>query len=151
MSEFDSDDTIFKGLQALFVSSFPKKCSTCGKTYQNIEEFWKETDSIRNLSGLKEGYDDDDKTVVELFRHCVCGSTLMDVCLDRRDLSETGLDRRSKFDNLLGLMALAGIDEQTARKELLLFLSGQKSELLEKLQLADIKAMRLKSHHKKDE
>lgn len=151
MSELDPEDSIFKGLQALFVSSFPKKCGTCGKTYQTIEDFWKETESIRNLSGLKESYDDDDKTIVEVFRNCVCGSTLMDVCLDRRDLSESGLERRVQFDRLLGLMEKAGVDGQTARKELLLFLSGQKSALLEQLQLDDMKAMRLKSQPKKAE
>ncbi len=151
MSESDPEDTIFKGLQALFVSSFPKKCGTCGKTYQNIQEFWQETGSIRNLSGLKQSYDDDDKTIVEVFRNCVCGSTLMDVCLDRRDLSETGLERRLQFDRLLGLMEKSGIDAQIARQELLSFLSGQKSALLEQLQLDDMKAMRLKVPPKKEE
>ncbi len=151
MSESEPEDTIFKGLQALFASSFPKKCGTCGKTYQNIEEFWKETGSIRNLSGLKESYDDDDKTIVEVFRNCVCGSTLMDVCLDRRDLSETGLERRVQFDRLLGLMEKSGIDAQIARQELLSFLSGHKSALLEQLQLDDMKAMRLKVPPKKEE
>lgn len=145
MSESDPEDNIFKGLHALFVSSFPKKCGTCGKTYQDIEEFWKETGSLPNLSGLKESYDDDDKTVVEVFRNCVCGSTLMDVCLDRRDLSATGVERRAQFDKLLALMEKAGIEAQIARGELLAFLSGKQSDILKQLQLDDMKAMRLKS------
>ncbi|MCK9987662.1 MAG: hypothetical protein AzoDbin1_04134, partial [Azoarcus sp.] len=42
----------------------------------------------------------DGQVIVELFRNCVCGSTLMDCFRDRRDTSEAGLRRRARFGEL---------------------------------------------------
>jgi hypothetical protein len=38
----------FKGLTALVETSFPKKCSCCGKIYQAAEQFLTETDQMPN-------------------------------------------------------------------------------------------------------
>lgn len=122
---------LFDGLRALANSAFPKHCSNCGRTYASAEQFLQETVSIRsNLSGLKESADDDDNTIVEVYRNCPCGSTLMDFFSDRRDTSEAGLRRREKFGELLQYLIQKGWDPAMARSELLKVLRGEKSELL---------------------
>ena len=81
-------DDLFKGLQALAKSDFPKKCSTCGRTFNTAEEFIQQTELIRpEISGLKQSIDDEGLAIVELFRNCPCGSTLMDAFNNRRDMS----------------------------------------------------------------
>ena len=88
---------LFKGLKALSDATFPKRCAACGMEYTTVEDYIRDTEDISGQSGLKKGYDDDDKPIVELFRNCPCGSTLMDCFSDRRDLSEAGLKRRKHF------------------------------------------------------
>lgn len=129
-NNIEMDGNIYKGLQALSNSSFPKKCSTCGIRYETVEDYVSKTESIRKMSGLKESFDDDDKPIVELFRNCVCGSTLMDVFNNRRDLSPSGLKRRKKFDELLNRLVDKGFTAETARDELLKIMRGEGSELL---------------------
>ncbi|MBU0996392.1 MAG: oxidoreductase [Proteobacteria bacterium] len=124
------DKDFYKGLQALSDSSFPKKCSTCGKIYDNVHDYLALTKAIGRSSGLKESLDDDDKPLVELFRNCVCGSTLMDVFNNRRDLSPAGLKRRQKFEELLNRLTNNGFAAQTARDELLKIMRGEGSDLL---------------------
>ena len=122
---------LFDGLRALANSAFPKHCSNCGRTYSSAEQFLKETLSVRsNLSGLKESADDDDNTIVEAYRNCPCGSTLMDFFSDRRDTSEAGLRRREKFGELLQYLVQKGWEPVAARSELLKVLRGEKSDLL---------------------
>ena len=123
----DSDADIFKGLKSLSELSFPKKCDTCGKVYQTVDEYTLATEEIGSASGLKESFDDDDKPTVELFRNCVCGSTLMDIFDNRRDLSQVGLKRREKFDELLVRLSEKGYDEDTVRGELLKIMRGEES------------------------
>jgi len=96
--------------------SFPKKCATCGKRYETVDEFIVKTEALRNSTGLKEDLDDDDEIIVELFRNCVCGSTLMDEFNNRRNLSPGGLKRREKFGELLSRLKKAGFPEETARE-----------------------------------
>lgn len=124
------DISIFKGLQALSNASFPKKCAMCGKRYETVDEYLSETESIRHSSGLKESFDDEENPTVEVFRNCVCGSTLMDVFNNRRDLSNVGLKRRKKFSELLDRLTNAGFSAETAREELLKIMSGEGSKLL---------------------
>lgn len=66
------DVEFYAELQEIAANTFPKRCLACGR------------------SGLKQSVDDGGHVIVELFRHCVCGSTLMDCFTDRRDASETG-------------------------------------------------------------
>ena len=105
-SEYSSD--LFSGLKALSDASFPKKCSLCGQEYASVEEYVQKTEDVSGKSGLKKGYDDDDKPIVELFRNCVCVSTLMDCFNDRRDLSDGGLKRRELFGHLMGMLTDMG-------------------------------------------
>jgi hypothetical protein len=126
-----SNATLFANLRALAESSFPKRCNNCGRIYATAEEFAVATAAIRpDISGLKQSYDEDGKAIVELFRNCVCGSTLMDTFDSRRDDSPAGLKRRRRFDELLRLLQARGIAAGVARDELLKLVRGQKSELL---------------------
>lgn len=128
-----SDLDIFAGLRSLVETAFPKSCSTCGRVYKSAEAFAKETDAVNGRSGLKASQDDDGTPLVELFRNCVCGSTLMDAFCDRRDQSETGLTRRTKFGNLLDKLVERGVAPTVARLELLRVLRGETSEVLSEL------------------
>ena len=102
----------------------------CGKCYETVDEYLSETESIKKSSGLKAALDDDKNPTVEVFRNCVCGSTLMDVFNNRRDLSPVGLSRRKKFGELLDRLTNAGMSAKTAREELLKIMRGENSKLL---------------------
>ena len=129
----NDDNDIFKGLRALSESTFPKYCANCGAEYATVQDYVQKTANVSGQTGLKKGYDDDDKPIVELFRNCVCGSTLMDCFSDRRDISSQGLKRRTLFGKLLSLLESKGIKSEVAREQLLLVLHGQPSKLLEQM------------------
>ncbi len=125
------NDNFFQDLRALAESAFPKHCPTCGRSFATAEEFLHATMPISaNRSGLKQSYDDDDRPIVELFRNCPCGSTLMDFFTDRRDQSEAGIKRRQRFGALLEFLVGQGVDREVARAELIKVLRGHHSELL---------------------
>ncbi|MCW9023820.1 MAG: oxidoreductase [Gammaproteobacteria bacterium] len=126
-------DELFSGLRALAESAFPKKCANCGRTFETAEQFLLETQNINETrTGLKASSDDDGSTIVEVFRNCPCGSTLMDFFSDRRDLSPAGLERRKKFGQLVDFLVNNGVEPATARNELLKVVHGEQSELLAK-------------------
>ncbi|MDP2809338.1 MAG: oxidoreductase [Rhodocyclaceae bacterium] len=126
----------YAGLRELAESAFPKQCRNCGRTYQTAAEFVAATQPLApDKSGLKQSIDDDGRAIVELFRNCVCGSTLMDSFNDRRDLSEGGLRRRQRFGELVEYLQGQGLPRLTARDELLKVVRGQPSELLRDLKV----------------
>lgn len=134
MSGEEGHTAFFDGLRALAEASFPKRCASCGRVYETAEQFLAETAPLRpDRSGLRAGEDDDGRTIVEAFRNCVCGSTLMDVFSDRRDLSPAGARRRERFGALVEYLAARGIDRVAARAELLKVMRGEHSELLAQL------------------
>ncbi|MBB3121716.1 oxidoreductase [Pseudoduganella violacea] len=115
----------FEGLQALAASAFPKHCKTCGRVFATADEFMLQTQSIRkSMTGLKEGFDDNNVAIVEAYRNCVCGSTLMDFFSDRRDISDAGLHRRQLFNKLLPHLQQKGMERIAARDYLLRILRG---------------------------
>jgi len=126
-------DILFDDLVALENNSFPKKCETCGIVYECVEDFTKKTEHINGRSGLKSSEDDDGKTILECFRNCECGSTLLDFFADRRDMSAKGEKRRQAFDKVLAHLIENDIDEPRAREELKYYLKHKKSKLLETL------------------
>jgi len=131
MTTHFTDAQFFKGLRALLESAFPKRCANCGRIYQSEEDFLTQTQHISaEKSGLKSSIDDDGTIIVEAFRNCICGSTLMDFFSDRRDLSANGLARREKFDALIKYLLEQGLEFEVARSELLKVLRGGKSEIL---------------------
>jgi hypothetical protein len=130
--EIKSNSELFKNLKALSEASFPKKCAMCGQVYDSVKEYVDKTQDVSGQSGLKKGYDDD-QPIVELFRNCVCGSTLMDCFNDRRDISNAGLQRRKLFGELIAMLEGKGLDTGVARKELLKVMQGEPSAVLEKM------------------
>ena len=83
-----------------------------------------------NSSGLKQSHDDDGQAIVELFRNCVCGSTLLESYRNRRDPSDKGIMRRKQFQDMVEKLTAMGCPEETARNELLKFMRGQPNDLL---------------------
>jgi hypothetical protein len=116
----------FEGLQALAASAFPKHCGYCGRVFATAQDFMQQTQSVRkDISGLKQSFDDDSVAIVEAYRNCLCGSTLMDFFSDRRDISEAGARRRELFEKLLPHLQEKGMAPVAARNHLLALLRGQ--------------------------
>lgn len=122
------------GLTVYFESSFPKICAVCGTTYQTATQFLAETKNMPNgRSSLKEALENDGTAIVEVFRNCACGSTLMDEFNSRRDSSGLGQERRTKFDQLLLILQKQHVPIGIARTEILKLFNGEKSETLDYL------------------
>ncbi|MFZ2161585.1 MAG: hypothetical protein WAW02_05155 [Sideroxyarcus sp.] len=131
MSAANNSEDIYTGLRQLADSAFPKRCKLCGREYQNSAEFLAATQPVRtNSSGLKQSHDDDGHEIVELFRNCVCGSTLLESYWNRRDLTDAGIMRRKRFQDMVGKLVATGCPAETAHSELLKFVRGQPNELL---------------------
>ncbi len=125
---------LLDGLQALSDSAFPKQGPSCGKVYTSVEEFTRETEDLRNGSGLQEGLgEEEDEVVVELYRNCSCGSTLMNFFSDRRDNSEHGKKRRAAFDKAYQLLLSNKIAPTEAREEIHKLMRGEPSAVLNAL------------------
>ena len=128
------DPDLFTGLKALVNSSFPKRCSCCGRVYESAEEFFRETQKVREgRNDLKPATEEDGTRILEVFRNCVCGSTMMEFFGDRRDTSAAGEERRKRFGVLLDQLAERGVDRAVGKQELLKLVRGQRSELIESL------------------
>lgn len=126
---------LYQGLQALADAAFPKACSNCGATYQNLEEFLRGTHSTFSSSGLKQADMERNQPVVELYRTCHCGATMLEFFCDRRDDSESGALVRAKFAQLLDMLQETGLSLATVRAELTLLLHGEHSEIFNLLGL----------------
>lgn len=133
MSEYDDKNELFFGLKALSESNFPKRCACCGAVFKNSEDFFTQTKEISNKSGLKNTEDDNGHTIVEVFRNCHCGSTLMDEFQNRRDESETGIIRREKFDKILVILMNKGIPKEKGRLEILGFMRGERGTIIDEM------------------
>jgi hypothetical protein len=128
-----NEHAIYEGLLALLQNEFPKTCRKCKRVYPTLESFVDETQVVTSGTGLM-GYDTGNPfQQVAMMRNCSCGSTMATFCCDRRDCSEGGLRRRAMFENLLGELRKRGIDAITAREQLLAFLRGERSSILESL------------------
>jgi len=114
---------------------FPKVCRSCLKRYDSFEDFIAQTSDVNGKCGLAEYPQNAKSCKVGVFRNCECGSTLLVVCLCRRDESAEGDLRRRNFDSMLACYAKAGIDRESARRELRKVMRGGKSELLESVGL----------------
>ena len=131
MSEPAVNEDIYAGLRQLADSAFPKRCAACGREYRSSAEFLAATKPVRtNASGLKQTHDDDGQAIVELFRNCVCGSTLLESYWNRRDLSDAGIMRRKRFQDMVGKLVATGCPAKIAHNELLKFVRGQPNNLM---------------------
>ncbi|MBD9355714.1 oxidoreductase [Methylomonas albis] len=126
----------FEGLRALLDSTFPKTCASCGYVYISAEQFFIDTqDMPRGRSSLRSAIEDDGLILVEVFRNCRCGSTLMDEFGCRRDHSERGERQRQAFDTILKVLQSKGIAVAVARVEIIKFLQGQPTTLIAMLNI----------------
>jgi hypothetical protein len=132
-------DDFYLNLKAMTETAFPKICSSCGKIYETAEDFLINTEKLGKNSGLKSSLDDNDQSILELYRNCTCGSTLMDFFSDRRDTSEKGLKRRALFEKLLTTLEEKGIPRDQGRIELLNLMRGNDSLLLRQLGMTLVK------------
>jgi len=127
-------DDCLNGLITFIESSFPKKCATCGKVYPTSTQFLSETENMpHGRSSLKEALEEDGTAIVEVFRNCACGSTLMEEFNSRRVNSPLGQQTRAEFDRLLNMLKKQNIPIEIARTELVKLFKGKKSESLDYL------------------
>ncbi|MCK0507765.1 oxidoreductase [Aromatoleum anaerobium] len=125
------DAELYAGLQAVAAGAFPKHCAVCGRSYRDADDYVAQTQRVGSgRSGLRQTKDDNGQVILELFRNCVCGSTLMDCFNNRRDTSEAGLRRRARFNELVDSLVAKGLERERARAELLNILRGKPSALL---------------------
>jgi|GEM_PF-368435 len=130
----DNLGEFLQGLRELAESAFPKRCPTCGRTFETAAEFIARTQPVRtDHSGVKQSQDDNGVAMLELYRNCPCGSTLMDFFSERRDVSDKGLMRRQRFAELFDYLVANGMDKAIARAELLKVMRGEPSEVLKKI------------------
>ena len=123
---------LFANLEALEESNFPKQCRACGREFVSADEFLLATHQVRqDHSGLKQGVNEDGSPIVDIFRNCPCGSTLLESFRCRRDTSLEGRKRRARFDELLNKLVSAGVDRKVAHRELLRLMRGQPHAVLE--------------------
>lgn len=124
------DTQDFEGLKALLESAFPKKCGNCGHIYETAQQFFMETQDMPfGRPSLKAAVEDDGCNVVEAFRNCRCGSTLMDEFGCRRDQSDKGSQRREAFERMSAILQARNISVAEARTEIVNFLHGQPNNL----------------------
>ena len=123
-------NSVFKEFKELVNETFPKHCACCGRDYKNLNEFLAGTEALPSAVSMIQSLGGDDKSVIDILRNCACGTTLMAVFSERRDMSESGAKAREKFAQLLTLLTSSGLDKMIARRELLKMLHGEDSEYI---------------------
>jgi hypothetical protein len=99
-------------LNTLYAEKFPKKCNSCDRVYHNREEYLAATAP----TGERHVRFEPKVEKVQEFRNCVCGSTLLIMLPERRDMSEFGHERRAIFDQMVVLLKeLKDIDTEEAK------------------------------------
>ncbi len=127
------NEKVYAGLQEIASGTFPKACATCGRKYATVDDYVQQTGRVRGRSGLKQTFDENGRVIVELFRNCICGSTLMDCFNNRREISADGTRRRQRFGELIELLIGEGMARDFAQLELLKVLRGEQSDILRML------------------
>lgn len=104
----------YAGLTIRSADIFPLLCTKCQRRFTQISDFINRTTPIFHSSGLM-AREDESGAFVLLLRNCLCGSSLALRCTDRRNGSEQGHQRRSRFDTLVGLLVEAGVTPEQAQ------------------------------------
>lgn len=120
-------------LKAFDTESFPKTCRNCGKVYDSAKAFIADTNPAKTDSALKQSYDEHGEVVVELFRDCQCGSTLMNPFYSRRGSGDLASKCRHEFDQLIKHMTANGHTHATAGEELRHVITGGYADILDQL------------------
>jgi hypothetical protein len=99
-------------LKTLYAEKFPKKCNTCERVYQTREEYLTATAP----TGDRHVRFEPKVEKVQEYRNCICGSTLMIMLPERRDMSAFGHERRAIFDQMVALLKeLKDIETEEAK------------------------------------
>ena len=93
---------------------FPKTCS-CGRRYETFADFVAATEGLGNSGETLRA---DGQNLTNIFRNCICGSTLLVFIQEKRDESPAGLLRRMRYGERLKFLAQQGLSHQEARKVL---------------------------------
>ena len=124
----------YSGLRPRGESAYPKTCGNCGRVYETPDDFFSETANIKSEdTGLRASDDEVGGVIVEAFRNCLCGSTLMENFSNRRDTLPAGRERRGRFDQMLNYLVEIGLNADTAYAELLKVARGGESNILAKI------------------
>lgn len=107
----------YDGLTVKSADIFPMSCARCQRRFTDINDFIARTTPIFNSSGLMEREDPASGVFVLLLRNCLCGTSLALRCTDRRNRSERGQHRRSRFNTLVGMLVEVGVAPDRARLE----------------------------------
>ena len=108
----------YAGLNVHSADLFPFGCARCQRRFTDLHDFISRTTPIFHSSGLMEREDPAIGTFVLLLRNCLCGTSLALRCRDRRNHSDRGLVRRSRFDTLVALLVEVGVEPEQARAEI---------------------------------
>ena len=131
-----SKEEIYEGLRALEETMFPKKCANCGRVYRTLEDFIAQTNEVSGSTGLMAVRHKRKTAMLGVFRNCVCNSTLLVPCLDRRGKTTNQQKRRRIFGRLMETIERIGRTREEARKELLKVMSGEVSKMFDCLRPA---------------
>ena len=126
-------DETYGELRAFDVESFPKTCRTCGKVYPSASAFIADTQAAKTGSAIKQSHDENGEVVIELFRDCQCGSTLMNPFYSRRGSSDLASKCREEFDHLIEHMTANGHTHASAGEELRHVITGGYADILSQL------------------
>jgi len=124
-------DELFRGLRALQEAMFPKRCSSCGRVYKTLDDFLDQTQDLDGSSGVVAMRGHRRSFTIGVFRNCVCRSTLLVPCKDRRGRTPHQLKRRRIFGRLLDTLEKTGWKRSEARQELAKLMRGEKSKIMQ--------------------
>ncbi|MGX5172967.1 oxidoreductase [Aliikangiella sp. IMCC44653] len=128
-----NDNELFKNLKALEDASFPKACHKCGNRFENEAEYIAKTIPYTKSPSIAESQDNAGQSFVKVIRQCNCGMPIVDHFGDRRDMSQRGEIRRQAFEKVIVSLIEKGVSREIARQEMMKYMRGNKSLLLEKL------------------
>ncbi|MFK7824082.1 MAG: hypothetical protein AB8G05_07995 [Oligoflexales bacterium] len=112
-------ESVKKKLANHYDDIFPKKCNNCKKIYTSIEEYNKETKSLKRKTTIF------DAIGLQEYRNCICGSTLIVWTKERRDVTEYGVARRKLFDECLEKISrISSANEAEVREKLRIIFSS---------------------------
>ncbi len=110
----------FAGLKLSAYGAFPKVCANCQRSYASTASFFADTRPPQtHPTGLMHTEGDAGESLVQAFRVCRCGSSLMQYFRTRRDTSAEGVDRREAFAMFVNQLARVGVSTEQARDRLL--------------------------------
>ena len=112
-------ESVKKKLASHYDDIFPKKCNNCKRVYHSIEQYKRETKTLKRKTTIF------DAIGLQEYRNCVCGSTLIVWTQERRDVTDYGVARRKLFDECLEkILKISSAEEDEVREKLRVIFSS---------------------------